>query len=223
MLTVYCDIGKSSFLRATAGLWTNGFGSISWNHAPFLQGHSDLTQTHASADAIKLHGNGSITSLVNAFFLPQKPYNILGDLREQIRYPSQLTNRTADSTYGHAIDSSISHTTQPKETDEYFLSLLKRVKLDNLAYRLGNGNETAGLSLVRDWGKVLSLGEQQRLAFARVVYNEPSVCFLDGSYVSILTLIYIHLSYACVHYTCLCRGDERSRLRIRGGHVPATK
>ena len=176
-------IGKSSFLRATAGLWTNGFGSIAWNHAPFLQGHSDLVRAHATTDGIKLYGNGSIISLVNAFFLPQKPYNILGDLREQIRYPSQLTNSTSVNTYGHAIDSSVSHTTQHKDTDEYFLSLLKRVKLDNLAYRLGNGNETAGLSLVRDWGKVLSLGEQQRLAFARVVYNEPSVCFLDGTLV----------------------------------------
>jgi putative ATP-binding cassette transporter len=34
---------------------------------------------------------------------------------------------------------------------------------------------------VRDWGKVLSVGEQQRMAFARILLNEPKIVFLDES------------------------------------------
>ena len=34
---------------------------------------------------------------------------------------------------------------------------------------------------VRDWAKVLSIGEQQRVAFARILLNKPKVVFLDES------------------------------------------
>ncbi len=34
---------------------------------------------------------------------------------------------------------------------------------------------------VKDWAKVLSVGEQQRIAFARILLNEPQVVFLDES------------------------------------------
>lgn len=34
---------------------------------------------------------------------------------------------------------------------------------------------------IRDWGKVLSVGEQQRMAFARILLNQPKVVFLDES------------------------------------------
>lgn len=138
--------GKSSFLRATAGLWSGGFGSVTWyGHRP-----SDAS-TNAESQ--------------QAFFLPQKPYSVVGSLRDQIRYPATLrVNSTADD-----------------ESDELFLDLLKQVRLDSLALRTGDGNSAIGLRAVRDWGKILSLGEQQRLAFARVLYNKPSVVFLDGT------------------------------------------
>ncbi|MBJ7341789.1 ABC transporter ATP-binding protein/permease [Mycolicibacterium sp.] len=34
---------------------------------------------------------------------------------------------------------------------------------------------------IKDWSKVLSIGEQQRIAFARILLNEPKVVFLDES------------------------------------------
>jgi hypothetical protein len=37
------------------------------------------------------------------------------------------------------------------------------------------------LNDVRDWAKVLSVGEQQRIAFARVLLAEPRAVFLDES------------------------------------------
>jgi len=48
------------------------------------------------------------------------------------------------------------------------------VQLDRLAER---GVE--GLDAVRDWGDELSLGEQQRLAFARVLVSKPRLAILD--------------------------------------------
>ena len=37
------------------------------------------------------------------------------------------------------------------------------------------------LNEVREWAKVLSVGEQQRMAFARILLSRPSVVFLDES------------------------------------------
>lgn len=111
--------GKSSMMRALAGLWTNGAGSIE------------------RPDSREM------------LFLPQKPYMILGNLREQLMYP----NLRADI------------------QDSEIRSALTVVNLDRL--------QDTSLDLEQDWGSVLSLGEQQRLAFARILLNEPSYVILD--------------------------------------------
>ena len=49
---------------------------------------------------------------------------------------------------------------------------LVKVALSHLAIRLND---------VRDWAKVLSVGEQQRIAFARVLLAKPRAVFLDES------------------------------------------
>ena len=61
------------------------------------------------------------------------------------------------------------------EGDQDLLDILTKVKLGTLASRMGSGDEHTGLGVHRDWSKVLSLGEQQRLAFARVLYNRKSI------------------------------------------------
>jgi putative ATP-binding cassette transporter len=84
-------------------------------------------------------------------FLPQQPYMILGTLRDQLLYPR----------------------TERETADVELLCLLERVRLPDLTERLG------GLDAERDWEKVLSIGEQQRLAFARILLNRPRYAILD--------------------------------------------
>ena len=113
--------GKSSLLRAIAGLWRTGSGTVRSLPAE------------------------------DVFFLPQKPYMQVGSLRSQILYPS------------HHIDID----------DKELLALLRDVHLGDLAERVG------GLHAVHDWEKLLSMGEQQRLAFARVLIHKPRIAILD--------------------------------------------
>ena len=146
--------GKSSLLRAISGLWQRGSGTITWN-------------SHLGEDSgISGSSVGASSAPSEVFFLPQRPYNLLGSLREQIMYPS--TRRGTESS--------------PKgDQDSQLLELLKKVELGDLAQKIGRGNAIAGLGVEVDWSKVLSLGEQQRLAFARVLFNKPHVVVLDES------------------------------------------
>ncbi|MBH9553677.1 ABC transporter ATP-binding protein/permease [Inhella gelatinilytica] len=84
-------------------------------------------------------------------FLPQQPYLPLGTLREQLLYP------------------------QPERgvSDAELQDWLARVQLGDLPERVG------GWSAVRDWGKQLSIGEQQRLAFVRALLRRPRYLLLD--------------------------------------------
>ena len=58
-------------------------------------------------------------------------------------------------------------------SDDELLRLLELVNLPNIAERFG------GLDVELDWGKVLSVGEQQRVAFARVLLAKPAYAMLD--------------------------------------------
>lgn len=117
-------VGKSSILRAIAGLWTQGQGSI---RRPQM---SDM------------------------FFLPQKPYMPLGDLRSQLLYPSEPGEVVVE--------------------DGLLREVLGRFGLGDLPDRFEQGFET-----VVDWTRVLSLGEQQRLAAARCFIARPRMVVLD--------------------------------------------
>jgi len=113
--------GKSSLLRAIAGLWDSGTGAI---FRPELN---------------------------KMLFLPQRPYMIIGTLREQLIYPSL----------------------EKEITEEELQNILNLVNLPHLSDKFG------GFEVEKDLGEVLSLGEQQRVAFARVLSNQPQYAILD--------------------------------------------
>lgn len=114
--------GKTSLLRTIAGLWDSADGEI--QRPP----------------------------LGRIMFLPQRPYMVLGSLRNQLQYPQA----------GQAI------------ADDQLQQILQLVRLEDVSARVA-GN----LEAVADWSNILSLGEQQRVAFARLLLREPAIAFLD--------------------------------------------
>lgn len=113
--------GKSSLLRAIAGLWYSGTGRLV---RPKLE---------------------------EMLFLPQRPYMLLGSLRLQLLYPN----------------------TDREMTDQKLYQVLEMVNLADLPDRVG------GFDAELDWSNILSLGEQQRLAFARLLLASPRYAILD--------------------------------------------
>ncbi|MEY4483727.1 MAG: hypothetical protein RL693_1179, partial [Verrucomicrobiota bacterium] len=114
--------GKSSVLRTIAGLWPCGNGTL---QRPALN---------------------------ELMFLPQRPYMVEGNLRDQLRYPYP----------------------DQGATDEQIHEIVDRVNLADVFQRVDND-----LDRVIDWTNVLSLGEQQRIAFARLFLRQPKFAFLD--------------------------------------------
>lgn len=66
-------------------------------------------------------------------------------------------------------------------SDDDLLNVLQRVDLPHLAIRAGDGDPYRGLNAILDWSNTLSLGEQQRLAFGRLVINRPRLVVMDES------------------------------------------
>ncbi|MCX6879183.1 MAG: ABC transporter ATP-binding protein/permease [Verrucomicrobia bacterium] len=99
-------------------------------------------------------GPGSLErpALHHLMFLPQRPYMVPGTLRDQLHYPAH--DRRAD--------------------DDQIRQVIAMVNLSDVLDRVDGD-----LEQVIDWSNVLSLGEQQRVAFARLFLRQPRFVFLD--------------------------------------------
>ncbi len=109
--------GKSTLLRALAGIW------------PFGRGRVRI-------------GEG------RTLFVPQRPYLPLGSLRTALLYPEE--------------DRAVA-----------------KERLEEVLREVGLGAFAGELDAVDNWAQRMSLGEQQRLAFARILLTEPAIVFLD--------------------------------------------
>ena len=148
--------GKTSLLRMISGLWDPSRGTV---------------ERPETGDLL---------------FIPQKPYMLLGSLREQLCYP----------------------TDEARFSDEQLRSVLEQVNLSKLVSRYPD------LDIKQDWPRILSLGEQQRLAFGRLLLNSPRFVVLDEatSALDVKTEKYL--------YNLLV---ERNLAFISVGHRPALK
>ena len=110
--------GKSSLVRAIAGLWPWGGGEILFQHNAKL------------------------------FLLPQRPYIPVGSLRRAVAYPT------------------------PTETtdNDAVVEALTAVGLGQFVGRIDEDS---------NWDQTLSGGEKQRLAFARLLIQKPTIVVLD--------------------------------------------
>jgi len=101
-------------------------------------------------------GEGTVTRPPpsQTLFLSQKPYITLGSLRDNVLYPGA----DADT------------------RDAEILAALDKVNLGGVAERVGGLDASE-----RPLQTILSLGEQQRLAFARLLLAKPTLVILDES------------------------------------------
>lgn len=140
-------VGKSSLLRAIAGLWDTGSGSI---------------------ERVRDE---------DVYFLPQKPYCATGSLRDQLLYPTTAADEDLQENNPDHGSRAQAHVLCKCPSDERLLEILKAVDLAELPGRAG----LQGLDAIQDWSNMLSLGEQQRLAFGRILVNEPRFVIMDES------------------------------------------
>ena len=148
--------GKTSLLRMISGLWSPTSGGVERPETGEL------------------------------LFIPQKPYMLLGSLREQLCYP----------------------TDESRFSDDQLRHVLEEVCLGTLSTRYPD------LDVKQDWPRILSLGEQQRLAFGRLLLNAPRFVVLDEA-TSALDVATEDRLYALLR--------ERELAVISIGHRPTLK
>lgn len=108
------------------------------------------------------------------FYIPQRPYLSRGTLRQQIIYPDSVADMRSrgitDADLAAILDSlDISSLLNVQSRNEHASSKEPR----------GRSTITSGLDVEAEWTEVLSTGNQQRIAAARLFYHRPRYAILD--------------------------------------------
>ncbi|MEO6053835.1 MAG: ABC transporter ATP-binding protein/permease [Chthoniobacterales bacterium] len=149
-------------------------------------GKSSLLRTIAG---LWQSGQGNIErpNLNYLMFLPQRPYMVQGSLRAQLLYPQN----DADA------------------SEENIIDVLEKVNLSEMLERV-----EGDLDRSVDWANILSLGEQQRVSFARLFLRYPQLAFLDEASSALdepnELLLYTQLRKLCISYVSV---GHRSTLK----------
>lgn len=223
--------GKTSLLRAIAGIWCSGKGTIKFHikqsnegsHRSILRGTNNNdepvngTSCHTEERKRQLV-DGTARSFGAIFFLPQRPYMVLGTLRQQLLYPTwieDLISVSESDPLPFLLQSSglpnAHYELRPIPNEDELVRVLKAVCLDHLMTRCN------GLDSTIDWSSVLSLGEQQRLAFARLLLAQPELALLDESTSALdeANEVILYKEIAAAGITYISVGHRRT---LRGYH-----
>ncbi|CAH1978055.1 unnamed protein product [Acanthoscelides obtectus] len=95
-----------------------------------------------------VYGGELHTPKNSMFYIPQRPYMVIGNLRDQVIYPD---------TYADMINKQV--------TEEDLRKIMRMVHLEHIV-------ERDTFHEVKDWTDILSGGEKQRMAIARLFYHK---------------------------------------------------
>jgi len=129
-------------------------------------------------------GEGRILRPRDILFLAQKPYLPPGSLRQVLAHPGS----------------------ESELTDERIVSGLHELNLDHVLNRAG------GLDVEQNWETLISLREQQLLAFLGVLLAAPQFVFSDRAWATLTSnerrQLLGMLSKASIGYICNCEADD---------------
>ncbi|KAG8285846.1 ATP-binding cassette sub- D member 2 [Homalodisca vitripennis] len=155
--------GKSSLFRVLSGLWPVYAGRlIRPLHCTmfYVPQSSELNDDRGDGRPVHAGCSPEGTDLIRNRTQPDSQrliaYMTLGSLREQVIYPETLGEWRIKGV-----------------SDAMLEACLEKVSLAHLVVREG------GWDSVADWKDVLSGGEKQRMALARLFYHKPAFALLD--------------------------------------------